>query len=29
MPSNLDVTENGEISFITNEIGKWKFLVFG
>lgn len=29
MPSNLDVTETGEITFSTNEIGKWKYLVFG
>lgn len=29
MPSNLDVTESGEITFSSSEIGKWKYLVFG
>lgn len=29
MPSNLDVTESGEVQFNSQEIGNWKFLVFG
>mmetsp|Transcript_1130 Transcript_1130/g.164 ORF Transcript_1130/g.164 Transcript_1130/m.164 type:complete len:96 (+) Transcript_1130:540-827(+) len=29
MPSNLDITETGEVLFTSNEIGKWKYLVFG
>lgn len=29
MPSNLDITESGEVLFSSSEIGKWKFLVFG
>jgi hypothetical protein len=29
MPSNLDVTEAGEVHFTTAELGKWRYLVFG
>lgn len=29
MPSNLDLTENGEIIFFSQELGKWRYLVFG
>ncbi|KAL4498636.1 hypothetical protein ABPG72_019754 [Tetrahymena utriculariae] len=29
MPSNLEVTEQGEVTISTQEIGKWKFLTFG
>jgi hypothetical protein len=29
MPSNLEISESGEIQFLTEEIGKWKYLIFG
>lgn len=29
MPSNLDITESGEVHFTSSEIGNWKFLCFG
>lgn len=28
-PSNLDITEQGEVQFVSQEIGKWRYLVFG
>ena len=29
MPSDLDVTESGEITFESEDIGNWHFFVFG
>jgi len=29
MPSNLEVTEQSEVTIQTAEIGKWKYLAFG
>jgi hypothetical protein len=28
-PSDLDITEMGEIIFETEEIGRWQYLAFG